>query len=131
MTKDPIAKQEEKTKQEAYKAVFKDADRFEAVKLDKKEINKALKAKNLGQNTVSEIAKAVDKDGKGLGYVFSVTNPDGYGGDITPVSYTHLRGGDEPESESGSAVCSDRLYVRYDSVRRDQYKVRLLSGMRI
>lgn len=83
VTKDPIAKQEEKTKQEAYKAVFKDADRFEAVKLDKKEINKALKAKNLGQNTVSEIAKAVDKDGKGLGYVFSVTNPDGYGGDIT------------------------------------------------
>ena len=82
VTKDPIAKQEEKTKQEAYKAVFKDADRFEAVKLDKKEINKALKAKNLGQNTVSEIAKAVDKDGKGLGYVFSVTNPDGYGGDI-------------------------------------------------
>ena len=71
VTKDPIAKQEEKTKQEAYKAVFKDADRFEAVKL------------NLGQNTVSEIAKAVDKDGKGLGYVFSVTNPDGYGGDIT------------------------------------------------
>ena len=66
VTKDPIAKQEEKTKQEAYKAVFKDADRFEAVKLDKKEINKALKAKNLGQNTVSEIAKAVDKDGKGL-----------------------------------------------------------------
>ena len=53
------------------------------MKLDKKEINKALKAKNLGQNTVSEIAKAVDKDGKGLGYVFSVTNPDGYGGDIT------------------------------------------------
>lgn len=83
VTKDPIAKQEEKTKQEAYKAVFKDADRFEAVKLNKKEINKVLKAKNLGQNTVSEIAKAVDKDGKGLGYVFSVTNPDGYGGDIT------------------------------------------------
>ena len=83
VTKAPIAAQEEKTKQEAYKAVFKDADRFEAVKLDKKEINKALKAKNLGQNTVSEIAKAVDKDGKGLGYVFSVTNPDGYGGDIT------------------------------------------------
>lgn len=83
VTKDPIAKQEEKTKQEAYKAVFKDADRFEAVKLNTKEISKALKAKDLGQNTINEIAKAVDKNGKELGYVFSVTNPDGYGGDIT------------------------------------------------
>lgn len=83
VTKDPIAKQEEKTKQEAYKAVFKDADRFEAVKFNAKEISKALKAKDLGQNTINEIAKAVDKNGKELGYVFSVTNPDGYGGDIT------------------------------------------------
>ena len=83
VTKDPIAKQEEKTKQEAYKAVFKDADRFEAVKLNTKEISKALKAKDLGQNTINEIAKAVDKNGKELGYVFSVTNTDGYGGDIT------------------------------------------------
>ena len=34
VTKAPIAAQEEKTKQEAYKAVFKDAAKFDTVKLD-------------------------------------------------------------------------------------------------
>ena len=59
VTKAPIAAQEEKTKQEAYKK------------------------NDLGQNTISEVVKAVDKNGKELGYVFSVTNPEGYGGDVT------------------------------------------------
>ena len=58
VTKAPIAAQEEKTKQEAYKAVFKDAAKFDTVKLD-------------------------HKNGKELGYVFSVTNPEGYGGDVS------------------------------------------------
>ena len=31
----------------------------------------------------SEVVKAVDKNGKELGYVFSVTNPEGYGGDVS------------------------------------------------
>lgn len=83
ITKAPIAAQEEKTKQEAYKAVFSDAAKFETVELDQKEISKVLKANDLGQNTITEIAKAVDGSGKALGYVFSVTNPEGYGGDIS------------------------------------------------
>ena len=36
VTKAPIAAQEEKTKQEAYKAVFQDAAEFKEMKLDKK-----------------------------------------------------------------------------------------------
>lgn len=83
VTKAPIAAQEEKTKQEAYKAVFAGAEKFEAVKADQKDIQKVLKSKDLGQNTINEIAKAVDSSGKTLGYVFSVTNPEGYGGDVT------------------------------------------------
>ncbi len=83
VTKAPIAAQEEKTKQEAYKAVFSDAAKFEPEKADQKAIQKVLKSKGLGQNTINEIAKAVDNSGKTLGYVFSVTNPEGYGGDVT------------------------------------------------
>lgn len=83
VTKEPIAAQQEKTKQEAYKSVFKDAAKFETVKVDQKDVAKVLKANDLGQNTITEIAKAVDQNGKELGYVFSVTNPEGYGGDIS------------------------------------------------
>ena len=78
-----IAAQEEKTKQEAYKAVFKDAAKFDTVKLDQKDVAAVLKKNDLGQNTISEVVKAVDKNGKELGYVFSVTNPEGYGGDVS------------------------------------------------
>ncbi len=83
VTKAPIAAQEEKTKQEAYKAVFQDAAEFKEMKLDKKDISSVLKKNGLGQNTITEIAEAVDKDGNVIGHVFSVTNPEGYGGDIS------------------------------------------------
>lgn len=43
VTKAPIAAQEEKTKQEAYKAVFKDAAKFDTVKLDQKDVADVLK----------------------------------------------------------------------------------------
>lgn len=61
VTKAPIAAQEEKTKQEAYKAVFKDAAKFDTVKLDQKDVAAVLKKNDLGQNTISEVVKAVDK----------------------------------------------------------------------
>ena len=59
VTKAPIAAQEEKTKQEAYKAVFKDAAKFDTVKLDQKDVADVLKKNDLGQNTISEVVKAV------------------------------------------------------------------------
>lgn len=83
VTKEPIAAQEEKTKQEAYKAVFTNAAKFEEIKLNQKEVSAVLKKNDLGQNNISEAVKAVDNSGKELGFVFSVTNPDGYGGNIT------------------------------------------------
>lgn len=83
VTKAPIAAQEEKTKQEAYKAVFTDASEFKNTDFDKNAVQKVLDKKGLGQNTITEIAQAVDQNGKILGYVFSVTNPEGYGGDVS------------------------------------------------
>ena len=71
VTKAPIAAQEEKTKQDAYKAVFTDASEFKETDFDQDAVQKVLDA------------KAVDKNGETLGYVFSVTNPEGYGGDIS------------------------------------------------
>ena len=83
VTKAPIAAQEEKTKQEAYKAVFADASEFKNTDFDQDAVQKVLDEKGLGQNTITEIAQAVDQNGKILGYVFSVTNPEGYGGDVS------------------------------------------------
>lgn len=83
VTKNPIAAQNAKQKQAAYKTVFTNADKFEEVKVDQKDVKAVLKKNDLAQNTISEVVKAVDKSGKQLGYVFSVTNPDGYGGDVS------------------------------------------------
>ena len=83
VTKAPIAAQEEKTKQNAYKAVFADAAEFKEMDFDEAGANKVLSDSGLGQNTITEIMEAVDNSGKTLGYVFSVTNPEGYGGDIS------------------------------------------------
>ena len=59
VTKKPIANQQEKAKQEAYKAVFEDADSFEVC------------------------VEAEDASGETLGYAVNVTTSEGYGGDIT------------------------------------------------
>ena len=63
ITADPIAKQEAQAKQDAYKAVFADADSFETVDVD-----------------ATMLAK--DASGNELGYAFTVTTSEGYGGDI-------------------------------------------------
>mgnify|MGYP000370406715 CR=1 FL=1 len=57
--------------------------KFDTVKIRPERRSSCLKENDLGQNTISEVVKAVDKNGKELGYVFSVTNPEGYGGDVS------------------------------------------------
>ena len=87
ITKDPIAAQNEKAKQEAYKEVMADADSFEALSGDAySEANitatfaAALQAdaENYTADEITEVVAGV-KDGKVIGLV--VTG-DGYGGDI-------------------------------------------------
>lgn len=152
VTKNPIAAQNAKQKQAAYKTVFTNADKFEEVKLDQKDVAAVLKKNNLGQNTISEVVKAVDKSGKQLGYVFSVTNPEGYGGDIslsvgirndgTVNGYETLSIGEtaglgmkakEPEFKSNfKNKKADRFEVVKDgSGKNDDSKVDAISGATI
>lgn len=80
ITKDPIAKERQRAKEAAYKEVFADADSFVALEVDgqcEKEFEKqGWKA------SVNEIMQALDKDKNVIGYVLTVTDHEGYGGDI-------------------------------------------------
>ncbi len=85
ITAGPIAKQQKKAKEEAYKAVFADADTFEELTLTE-ELSAAIEA-NLDENgytaqNIDEIMLAKDNAGAEIGYAFTVTSSEGYGGDI-------------------------------------------------
>lgn len=81
ITKDPIEKQNEKTKIAAYNSVFSGLDRYEEVdSLDTAQ--KAVDERGLDGVTVNEIVKAYDSSDKELGYIITVTDANGYGGDI-------------------------------------------------
>ena len=81
ITKEPIRKENQKAKEEAYKAVFADADAFEDVKINEDKEAKALDEKGLDA-TINEAMKVLDKSGQQIGYVLTVTDHEGYGGDI-------------------------------------------------
>lgn len=80
VTKEPIAQTEARAKQEACQAVFPDADNFEASDVDQAAVKKAVKALDVSA-TVDEVYIA-EKDGEEAGYVLTVTDGEGYGGDI-------------------------------------------------
>lgn len=85
ITKKPIEKQNEKTQMEAYAQVFKKADSFEKIDGVNPEKDSAAVLKKAGlsvHNTIDGIVKAVSGSDD-LGYVVTVTNSEGYGGDIT------------------------------------------------
>ena len=88
ITKDPIAKQEEKKQQEAYKAVFPDAADFEDVEGFTTEAASEVIAayeNPIDGHEGDEIGTAVtalDASGNAMGYIFNVTTGKGYGGDI-------------------------------------------------
>lgn len=81
ITKDPIAAQEAKAKQEACKEVFTDAAAFEAVEVTPVE-EAVWKDAGYAQETIDEVMCAKDASGGVLGYVITVTTKEGYGGDI-------------------------------------------------
>lgn len=82
ITADPIAQQQEKAKQEAYKAVFADADSFEVVEDDADSLQVYLDENGYGAQSINETMLAKDASGNELGYAFTVTTSEGYGGDI-------------------------------------------------
>ena len=85
ITKDPIAKQEAQAKAEAYEQVFTDAAAFEAVEMDDtltKTIRDQLDQEGYKAQSIEEVMRAEDQSGETLGYAFTVTTSEGYGGDI-------------------------------------------------
>lgn len=82
ITADPIAQQEAKAKQEAYKAVFADADSFEVVEEETETLQAYLDENGYGAQSINETMLAKDASGNELGYAFTVTTSEGYGGDI-------------------------------------------------
>lgn len=83
ITKDPIAQQEAKAKSDAYKAVFAEADSFEAViEEEDPDLQAYLKENGFETQTIDEVMLAKDSSGQEIGYAFTVTTPEGYGGDI-------------------------------------------------
>ena len=82
ITADPIAKQEAQAKQDAYKAVFADADSFETVDVDTDAMQSYLDENGYAAQSIDETMLAKDASGNELGYAFTVTTSEGYGGDI-------------------------------------------------
>ena len=79
VTKEPIAVQEAKRKNEACKEVFQDAVNFEALELSMPETpGTSEKAAAI----INEVSAAVSEDGTVLGYVLDITTHEGYNGDI-------------------------------------------------
>ena len=81
VTAEPIARQQQKLKEEAYQAVFMDAQSFEA--FDASDAGSVLESAGIKAEdvTIEEVMTAM-KDGKAAGYVMTVTDHEGYGGDI-------------------------------------------------
>ncbi len=82
VTLDPINTQNQKKKEEACKEVFQDADSFESYDFDSDAMTSLMAEEGLDKVTVDEIYTAKDASGSELGYVITVTDGEGYGGDI-------------------------------------------------
>ena len=76
VTKEPIAVQQAKRKNQACQEVFQDAAGFEALELSLTESEEKTSA------TINEVSKAVAEDGTVLGYVLDITTHEGYNGNI-------------------------------------------------
>ena len=84
ITKEPIAIQKEKAKQEAYQAVFQNANSFENytdLSLDEMEV--LLQEGSFQNQGITEVVKALDAKGTTIGYVVTVVATNGYAGDIS------------------------------------------------
>ena len=83
VTNDPIAKAQEKAKQEAFRSVLSDAETFESdTEFDADAASALLKENGYTSDDISELAEGKDASGETVGYVVNVTSHEGYGGDI-------------------------------------------------
>ncbi|MDE6915210.1 MAG: RnfABCDGE type electron transport complex subunit G [Lachnospiraceae bacterium] len=81
VTKEPIAQQKAKAKAEACKNVFAAAETFEPV-MSEDGPTAYFVAGLESKVDIDEVMRALDETGQLLGYVITVTDHEGYGGDI-------------------------------------------------
>lgn len=82
ITKEPIAQAKERAKIEAYQTVMKKADTFDAeVVLEAKEVAKLFAQRKITGCKVDTVV-AAKAESEIIGYIFTVTTSEGYGGDI-------------------------------------------------
>ena len=80
VTKEPIAKEKQRAKEEAYKTVFADAASFDLGVVPE---GTSDEIKALGYDAdIDEVMSVRDGSGNFIGYVLTVTDHEGYGGDI-------------------------------------------------
>ena len=84
VTKEPIAQQELKEKNEAYQNVFEAAEDFTELTEEaySPDALTAFVKENGFDSSIDGVAQALSGDGSVLGYVITVTDHEGYGGDI-------------------------------------------------
>ncbi len=83
VTKEPIAKAQEQAKEEAYQEVFPDAAAFAKMGWITGAAPESVTSADRDYKTsIDEVMAAQGADGSLLGYVITVTNHEGYGGDI-------------------------------------------------
>lgn len=84
ITKKPREKQEEKNRQNAYSKVFDSADSFEKLDYKEEDMQSYLEENGYKSSVVciDDIVSAFDSDKNLIGYVITVTDKEGYGGDI-------------------------------------------------
>jgi electron transport complex protein RnfG len=82
ITKDPIDKANEETRNAAYQAVFEDAAGFNTQEYDEDAANEMVSSAGYS-DTIDDVEEAVDGSGNALGYVITVTAKDGSQGSIT------------------------------------------------
>lgn len=83
ITKEPIARAQENTKQEAFRTVLPDASSFEDYEgFDADEAAELLQENGYTSDTVTEVAEGTDSSGETVGYVINVTSSEAYDGEL-------------------------------------------------
>ena len=77
VTKEPIALQEEKARQEAFAAVFETGEQFENVEVVTEKVDVLLTEAGISGVTINEAVQALGSDGSPLGYCVTVTSHEG------------------------------------------------------
>lgn len=83
ITKEPIAQANYNIQQNAYKEVFADAAEFNEMSDFDSEAATKIVADAGYPDTIDNCVEAVGSDGTLLGYVITVSDPNGYGGNVT------------------------------------------------